>query len=63
LILGFEVTIESHVLIYRQRLTASVTGDQLKLGIGKTRVSGQPRYSLVPERVRGRFDARFLGVP
>ena len=51
LVFGFEVTIESHVLVDRQRLTASMTRDQLKLGIGKTRVSGQPRYSLVPERV------------
>lgn len=37
-------------------------GDQLKLGIGETRVPGQPSDCLVPKSVRGCFDASLFGV-
>src|SRR5271157_4266994 len=39
-----------------------MTGYQLKLGVGKTRVPGQPGYALVPESVRSRLDASLFGV-
>lgn len=51
LVLGLQLPIQSHMLVDRQCLPASMAGDELKLGIGKAGVPGQICDRLVPERV------------
>jgi len=62
LILCFEVAIESHVLVDSQGLPSGMSRDQLKLSVSQAAVPGQPCDRLVPEGVRGRFDACLFGV-
>ena len=41
--------IQGDVLVDGQSFPTRMTRDQLKLGIGKARIAGQPRYALVAE--------------
>ena len=50
------------MLIDCQSFSPRMAGYQLKLGIGHSRMSGQPGDALMPKRVRRGSDARLLGV-
>ena len=59
---GVQVTVQSNVLIDRQGFTPGMTCEQLKFGIGHSRMSGQPCYALMAKCVwRGR-NTSLLGI-
>lgn len=62
LVLLLQVAIQGYVLADRQRFPSGVARDELKLGIGQTRVSGQPGDRLMSEGVRCRLGACLLGI-
>jgi len=54
--------IQRDVLVDRQGLAARVARDQLKLGVGKARIAGQPCDALVPEGMGRGLDPGLLRI-